>query len=265
LAYSGILGSLIPPSISGLIFAVVVGLPIFGVWFSVAGAGLLYILMLLITNYIYCRKKGYESSINRTKDSSKTLYKTFIKALPAIAVPIGLLGSIYGGVATPTTSTLLVSARQTAVIMFLICGSFSLSYALTVTGSVKVIGRSMLLLTDNKYMLILITEVLLLILGCFLDDTPIMILLGPLAYAILIPVGVHPYHLAAIFVSVCLIGLVTPPVGLVLYASSAISGLSVSSFLKEILIFFIPAIITILLITFFPQISFFLPKILGLM
>jgi C4-dicarboxylate transporter DctM subunit len=292
LAYSGILGSLIPPSISGLILAVVVGLPVFGVWMSVGGAGLLYILVLSTANYIYCKKKGYEPSYNKNKISLKILYKTFIKALPALVVPVGVLGSIYGGIATPTeagavgvlitlllgtfyyktiksfkqvTGTFLLSARQTAIIMFLVCASFSLSYCLTVTGSVKVIARSMLLLTDNKYLLLLLTEVLLLILGCFLDDAPIIILLSPMAYAILIPAGVHPYHFASIFVFTGLVGLVTPPVGVVLYAASTVSKVPVGNILKEISILFIPALIVLLIITFFPQICFFLPKIFGLM
>ncbi|MBA7566245.1 Sialic acid TRAP transporter large permease protein SiaM [subsurface metagenome] len=295
LAYSGILGSFIPPSISGLIYAIIVGLSVFTVWTAVCGAGLLYMLSLVVGHYILSKKRNYEhyDSFNDSFNESKeNLYKTFIKALPALIVPVGVLGSIYGGIATPTEAgsvgvliTLLLgifvyktiysvkqiikvlytSAVQTAIVMFLVCGSFSLSYSLTVTGVVKDIARSMLLLSSNKYILLLLTEGLLLILGCFLDDTPIMILLAPIASAILIPVGIHPYHLATVFVYVCLVGLVTPPVGTVLYAASAVSKVSIGKILKELLIFFIPALVILLLITFFPQISFFLPKLFGLL
>jgi len=294
LAYSGILGSLIPPSISGLIYANVVGLSIFSVWLAVAGAGLLYILSLVVSNYVFCKRRAYEQrddSFKKFKEE-ENLFRAFIKALPVIFIPIGVLGSIYMGIATPTEAggigilisfllgifyyktiysvkqfkkVIYTSASQTAVVMFLVCASFSLSYALTVTGSVKAIARSMLLISNNKYILLLLTEGLLLILGCFLDDVPIMVLLGPIASAILVPVGIHPYHLATIFVFLCLVGLVTPPVGVVLYASSAVSGVPVGNMLKEILVFFIPALVVLVLITFFPQISFFLPKLFGLL
>ena len=291
LAYSGILGSMIPPSISGLIYAIVVNLSVFTVWMSVCGAGLLYTLSLLITNYIISKKRNYES-YDVSKESRGDLYKSLIKALPALIIAVSVLGSIYGGIATPTeagvvgifftlllgifyyktiysvkqfTKVLYISAYQTAIVMFLVCSSFALSYSLTVTGTIKAIAQTMLMLSSNSYILLLLTSGLLLVLGCFLDDTPIMILLGPIVSAILIPVGVHPYHIATIFVYVCMIGLVTPPVGAVLYGASAVSGINVGNILKELIIFLIPAMVILLLLVFFPEISFFIPKLLGLL
>jgi len=291
LAYSGILGSLIPPSITGLIYALIVDLSVFTVWMSVCGAGLLYVLTLVIGNYIFSKKRNYDNR-DVSKGSRGDLYKSFIMAVPGLIIAVGVLGSIYSGIATPTEGgvvgifftlllgifyyktiysvkqfikVLYISTYQTAVVMFLVCASFALSYCLTVTGSIKAIAQTMLLLTSNKYILLLITEGLLLVLGCFLDDVPIMVLLGPIASAILIPIGINPYHLATIFIFVCLVGLVTPPVGVVLYAASAISGISVGDVFKEIIIFFIPAMVVLLLLTFFPEISFFIPKLLGLL
>ena len=293
LAYSGILGSLIPPSISGLIYAIVVGIPVFTTWLAVAGAGILFAAVLLIGNFIISKKRNYEV-YDASKESYNiaSLIKSFFITLPALLVPIGVLGSIYGGIATPTEAgsvgslitiilgvfyyktltsfqqlvqVLYKSAYQTAIVMFLICASFSLSHALITTGILKAITYSMLLLTENKYVLLLLTELLLLILGCFLDDTPIMVLLGPIAASILIPVGIHPFHLAAVFVFTCLLGLVTPPVGTVLYASSAVTGVPVGNIIIEIFSFFLPALIALLLITFFPAIVLFLPKVVGLL
>jgi len=292
LAYSGILGSLIPPSISGLIYAIVVGLPVFTTWIAVAGAGILFASVLLVGNYIISKKRNYEAyDASKESFTPSDLIKSFFITLPALLVPIGVLGSIYGGIATPTEAgsvgclltiilglfyyktitsfkqilqVLYRSAYQTAIVMFLICASFSLSHALITTGILKSITYSMLLLTDNKYILLLLTELLLLILGCFLDDTPIMVLLAPIAASILIPVGIHPFHLAAVFVFTCLLGLVTPPVGTVLYASSAVTGVPVGNIIVEIFSFFLPALTALLIITFFPAIVLFLPKIFGL-
>jgi C4-dicarboxylate transporter DctM subunit len=297
LAYSGILGSLIPPSITGLIYAVIVGLPVLTVWIAVGGAGILYALLLVFANHLISKKRNYEvyNTLKESEESlsspSSNLKNTFFKTFPALLVPIGIIGTIYGGIATPTESgsigalitlilglfyyktitsfkqisrVLFASAYQTAMVMFLMCASFSLSHVLITTGIIKKITIVMLLLTDNKYILLLLTELLLLILGCFLDDVPIMILLAPIATSILVPIGVHPVHLAVIFVFCVMIGLVTPPVGSVLYASSAVTGVPVGSIIKNIFLFLWPALVVLLIITFVPSIALFLPKIFGL-
>lgn len=296
LAYSGILGSLIPPSITGVVYAILLNLPILGVWTAVGGVGLVYGLGLLVTNIIIAKKRGYES-IYSEDDSEEVkpnngFKKSFIKVFPALMIPIGVFGAIYGGIVTPveagaagTFVTLLlgifyyktiqsfrhfikiiyISSYQTAVIMFLVCASFSLSYVFISTGSIKHVTNSMLMLTNNKYILLLLVEGLLLITGCFMDNLPAMIILAPIGSAILLPLGIHPYHLASVIIYVCLVGLVTPPVGTVLYAASAIANVSVGNMLREILIFFIPTIIILFLITFFPCISLFLPKLFGLL
>jgi len=291
LSYSGILGTLIPPSISGLVFAIVINLPVLTVWVTVGGVGILFALILLISQYIVAKKNNYELSENKAKESSAGLLKSFIVALPALFVPLSILGTIYGGIATATEAgvmgvlaTVLLgvfyyktitsfkqimqaiynSALQTAVIMFLICASFTLSHTLTTTGVVKLMARTMLLMTDNKYVLLLLIELLILFLGCFLDDGPIMVLLGPIAAAILIPIGVHPFHLAAIFVFTGILAMVTPPVGIVLYAASDIVGVPFGEAIMEVWKFFLPALIVLLVITFLPEIVLFLPKILNL-
>lgn len=297
LAYSGILGTLIPPSVSGLIYAIIVGLPVLGVWMATLGVALVYLVALFTTNLVITNKRKYETSFVTNKNVSRNeVFSSFLKALPALFIPIGILGSIYGGIATPTeagsigviiailvtvvfyrrynnnllsfkffTGILYKAAYQTAIVMFLICASFSLSYVLTSTGIIKDIASMICKVSDNKYVVLFLVEALLLVLGCFLDDTPIMILLAPLASTILIPLGIHPYHLAAIFVFTCVVGLVTPPVGTVLYAASAISKMNVFSSIKEILIFFIPAIVVLLIVTLFPEISLFLPRLLKLL
>ena len=298
LGFSALLGTLIPPSISGLVYAIIVGLPVLGVWMATLGAGLIYLVTLLLVNFIICNKRKYESSpIGVNKNISiNEAFKTFLIALPALFIPIAILGSIYGGIATPTesgslgvlaiilvilffnklyknslslkffTEIIYKAAYQTAIIMFLICASFALSYVLTSTGTIKSIADIIVRTSSgNKYVAILLVEALLIILGCFLDDAPIMILLAPLASTILIPMGFHPYHLAGIFVFTCVVGLVTPPVGTVLYSAAAISKMNVIDSLKEIMTFFIPALTVLLIITFFPAITLFFPKLLKLM
>lgn len=293
LAYSGTLGTLIPPSITGLIYAVITSIPVLTIWVAVAGAGILYTATLMLANYLISKKHNYEV-YDAVKESLEniSLKKSFFKAAPALIVPVGVLGSIYGGIATPTESgsigclatfllgtfyyktvksvkqisqVIFESAYRTAVVMFLMCASFSLSHVLVTTGTIKKITTSMLMISDNKYVLLLLTELLILLLGCFLDDAPIILLLGPIANAILIPVGVHPVHLAVIFVFTTVVGLVTPPVGSVLYASSAVTGVPVGEIIMEIFSFLIPSLAVLLIITFFPSVCLFLPKLIGLL
>lgn len=292
LAYSGILGSLIPPSIAGLVYASIVNLSVFTTWMSVAASGISFAIVLMIANYIISKKRKYDVDIDSESEAnSMSMLKSFLVALPSLLVPISVLGVIYGGIATPTEAgsigslvviilgvfyyKKIVSLKQifkafyeaaysTAVIMFVILGSFALSHALTTTGLIKILANSMLLITDNKYLLLLLTELLLLILGCFLDSIPIIVLLGPFANTILIPAGIHPFHLATAFLFTCMVGLVTPPVGTSLYAACSVSKTDVGDMLKDIYVLFIPAFVALLIITFFPSISLFIPKILGL-
>lgn len=289
LAYSGILGSLIPPSISGLIYALITGQSVMAVWMATMGAGFLYFIVLSVVNYLLAKNRGFEVSVEKI-DKKKERSFNILKTLPAALVPISILGGIYGGVVTATEagalgafvvlllglfyyktihsikqllSVLYISSYQTASIMFLVCGSFVLSNIMVSSLATKAIGNALLGLTGNKYIVLLLTELLLIILGCFMDDIPIMILLAPIASIALLPLGFHPLHIAGCFVLVCLIGLVTPPVGQVLYASSTVSGESIDSFLKDIYIFFVPAFISILIVTFIPEITLFFPRLLN--
>lgn len=292
LSYSGILGTLIPPSITGLVYAVIVDLPVLTVWLAVGSAGIIFVIALLILNYMVSRRRKYEV-FDKTKDfiSLQDLIKSFFISLPALLVPIGVLGSIYAGIATPTESgaigvlvTIIIgvfyyktlysikqiyeglykSACTTAVIMFLIATSFSLAHVLTSTGILKEIARNMLLISNNKYVLLFLIELLLLFLGLFLDDAPIKVLLAPLATSILVPIGIHPIHLAAVFCFVCIVGMVTPPVGIALYAAMSVVGVKMSDIFFEIFKFFIPVILVLLIISFFPFIVLSVPKIFGL-
>lgn len=293
LAYSGILGALIPPSISGIIYALITRSSVMVVWMSLLGAGLTYLLVLVFAHLLFARIRKYdieeigEESNKRTKEN----YKFYIKALPSILVPLSILGGIYGGVVTATEagalgsfvvillglfvyksirshkdifSSVYISVNQTANIMFLVCGSFVLSYIITSTSVGMHLGYLAVELISNKTAVLLLTELFLVILGFFMDDNAIIIILAPIAAATLLPIGIHPCHLAGCFVLVGLIGLVTPPVGVVLYSASTVADVRVERFLKEIYLFFIPAIISILLVTFIPGITLFFPKLFHL-
>jgi C4-dicarboxylate transporter, DctM subunit len=292
LSYSGILGTLIPPSIAGLIYATIVNISVLTTWMAVASSGIIFAAILMISNYIISKKRKYDISTDSESElNSVSTVKSFFTALPSLLVPVGVLGAIYGGIATPTEAgivgslivlilgvfyykkiisikqvfkALYVSAYKTSIIMFVILGSFALSHSLTTTGVVKVLANSMLTLTDNKYLLLLLTEIILLVLGCFLDSIPIIVLLAPFASSILIPAGIHPFHLANAFIFTSMVGLITPPVGTSLYAASSVSNTDVGDMLKDIYILFIPSIITVFIITFVPAISLFIPRLLGL-
>ena len=296
LAYSGILGSLIPPSVSGLIYALITNQSVLNVWMATMGAGILYFILLSLAQLLLSRIKGYEISskkmINKKIGDSKKIGDfNLTRSLPAVLVPVSILGGIYGGVVTATEagalgsfvtlllglfyyktirskklilSVLYESAYQTACLVFLVCASFVLSNIMVSSLATKSIVQSLLSLTGNRYGVLLIVELLVLILGCFMDDTPIMTLLAPIASAILLPLGFHPLHVAGVFVLICLIGLITPPVGQVLYAASMISKEPIDRCLKDVYIFFIPALISIFLVTFIPGITLFFPRLFNL-
>lgn len=291
LAYSGILGSLIPPSITGLVYAIIAGLPVFRVWIAVCGVGILYALLLIIVNIIISKKRNYEST-NIFRDNSEQnnrMFKNISKVLPAFIVPVSVLGSIYLGISTPTEAgsigilisillgvfyyksitslkqimkVIFISSYQTATIMFLVCASYSISYVMTSTGVINYLINYVNTLGLSGYSILIVFEAILLFTGTFMDDLPVMILLAPIATMILVPMGIDPYHIATTFIFVSLVGAVTPPVGTVLYISSSLGNVSVGTMLKDLIIFFIPTLVLIIMITFIPFFSHYLVNLL---
>lgn len=212
-----------------------------------------------------------------------------VKAIPGLLIPVIILGGIYGGIFTPTEAgavasvyalivgvfvyreltwkdmpkVFLESGVSTAVIMFIVGVASLFSYVITVEGVADRISAAVLGVTDNKYLILAAITIVLLIVGAFVDAISAFYLFIPILVPILIGVGVDMTTIGVFMTVNLAIGLFTPPVGLNLYVGAGIEKVKLEEVLRGVVPFLICAIIALLLITYIPAISNWLPDLLG--
>jgi tripartite ATP-independent transporter DctM subunit len=200
-----------------------------------------------------------------------------------------ILGGILGGVFTPTEASavaavyafivalfilktmgwadlpkvLTKAAMTTSVVLLLVGAAMAFKTVVSLSHTPEILANFILGLSDNPYILLFLINVLLFIVGMFLDAGPAIIILGPILGPIFTDLGVHPVHFAIIMSVNLTVGLATPPMGLVLFVTSSVSGERVETIAKAILPFLLVQVIVIFLITFVPQISLFMPQLFG--
>ena len=284
---AGINGSMIPPSINGLTYAIVNNLSVAYVFIATLVPGILYAICLSIAAVIISRKRHYKASEEHFSFNRTT--KTFFRALPALIVPISLIVLIYGGIATPTESGALAvfvalllgfvgyrtlnlesfkeamvdTCISTGTIMFLIASSFILSYSFSMSGITFVITNFFWSVSESPQFLFLIVILILLALGTILDAQAIIIIFSPVVAEIFAPLEVDPLHLAGVYIFACLIGLIIPPVASGLVVGCAVGNEKLLVVTKELLPFLGVAVFSLVLITYIPEIILFLPRLLG--
>jgi len=284
---SGINGSMIPPSINGLTYAIVNEMSVADVFIATAVPGILYATMLSITSVFISRKRGYKASTGHFSAANST--RLFIKAAPALTIPLLLIVLIYWGIATPTESgavalfgaivlgafgyqtlklkdfsrALVNSCISTGTIMFLVASSFVLSYSFSMSGISQDITNFFWSFSDNANVLLAVVLVVVLALGTILDAQAIIIIFSPIVVEIFKPLGVDPLHLASVYVFGCLIGLMIPPVASALVVGCSVGREPLLAVIRELLPFLGAAIVTLYICAYVPELSLWLPRLLG--
>ena len=285
-ATAGTIGVIIPPSIPFVIYCVVAQASIGDMFIAGIVPGIMIGAALMLVSYITARKRGYLSSTERP--NVKTVWKAFREAVWALIVPVIILGGIYGGIFTPT------EAAVVAVVYSVIIGKFvykeldgkSLYECLRVSGLINggmefMIGFSMAFanylamnqipaqiaawlsgISGSPLLLLLIINVFLLVLGCFVDNIAAVIILTPILLPVVEAIGVDPIHFGIIITVNLACGFITPPYGINLFVASAISGESIENISKEIIPPFLAMVACLLLFTYFPSISLGLVNLL---
>ena len=211
------------------------------------------------------------------------------RAILPLLTPVIILGGILGGVATPTEASALAvayaaflglfvlgtmqwselstvltkSAITSAVVLLLVGAAMAFKTVVSLSYAAENLANWILTLTSDPLMLLLLINILLFIIGMFLDAGPAIIILGPILAPIFINMGIHPVHFAMIMSVNLTVGLATPPMGLVLFVASSVSGVKVETISKAILPFLAVEVFVIFLITYFPIISLGIPSWLG--
>ncbi|TCS43724.1 TRAP transporter large permease [Reinekea marinisedimentorum] len=282
-------GLLIPPSNSLIVFSVVSGGTSVAALF-IAGyiPGILMGLSCMVVAYVIAKKKGY--GVQHTAHTSmREKLITVWQALPSLGLIIVVIGGIIGGVFTATEGaciavlyalilslcyrsisladckTICIETTEiTGIMLFLIGASTIMSWAMAFTGLPTMISDWMLSISDNPIIIFIMMNVILLIVGMFMDLTPALLIFTPIFMPIAADLGMHQIHFAMMIIFNLCIGIATPPVGTALFVGCSVSEAKIEDVIKSILPFCAVLMITLMLITFIPAISLFLPRLFGL-
>ncbi len=176
-----------------------------------------------------------------------------------------VLSLIYGNIKTKDfPDILLASAKTTAIVMFLICTSMAMSWLFSFESIPQLMSSFLLEQFSNKFVIFLIINIILLVIGTFMDITPAVLIFTPIFLPVVTALGMHPVHFGIVMVLNLCIGLCTPPVGTILFVGSGVANISVSQVIKPLLPFLAIMIIVLLLVSYIPEISMILPKLFNL-
>jgi tripartite ATP-independent transporter DctM subunit len=158
---------------------------------------------------------------------------------------------------------LLKTVETTAIVMILIGTSTAMSWILSYENIPQTISTTLIALTDSKIIILLIINMILLIVGTFMDMTPAVLIFTPIFLPVATQLGIDPIHFGIMMVLNLCIGLCTPPVGSVLFVGCSIAGTSITSLIKPLLPLYVAMIVALMLVTYIPEISLFLPRLFG--
>ena len=280
-------GLLIPPSNVLIVYSLASGGASIAALF-LAGyiPGILTGLLLMLVASFWARKKGYKVG---KRSTFKNIIRTFIDAVPSLFMLVVVIGGIVTGIFTATEASaiavlysvvlgfiykeitfgklpqiLLDSSATTAIVMLLIGASMSMSWALSFENIPQDISTGLLSISDNKIIILLIINLLLLFVGIFMDMTPAVLIFTPIFLPVVIKLGLDPVHFGIIMILNLCIGLCTPPVGSVLFVGVGIANTTIEKVIKPLLPLFVVMIIALFLITYLPQLSLWLPGLFDL-
>ena len=282
-------GLLIPPSNSLIIYSLVSGGTSVAALFM-AGyiPGILWGLGVMVVAFFIAKKRGYKN--NAERPTFMQALKIFLDALPSLSLIVIIIGGIIRGIFTATEGAaiavvyslllsmlfyksikikdlpriLLESINMTAMIVFLIGVSSIMSWVLAFTNVPTYITQLILGISDNPVIILLIMNVLLLVVGTFMDLTPAILIFTPIFLPIAQNLGMDTIQFGIMLVFNLCIGTITPPVGNTLFVGCRVAKTKIEGVIKNILPFYVSIFVVLMLVTFIPAISLFLPRIMGM-
>jgi len=281
-------GLLIPPSNVLIIFALASGGTASVAALFIAGyiPGILVGVALMIMVYIYAVKKKLPRA---PRVGFKKLFLDFRRAILSLTLLIIVVGGIVVGIFTATEAAaiavvyamilgfinrelkfsdfkplLLRSAKTTAIVMFLIATSMAMSWLFSFEGIPQLLTSTLLDNVSNPIVIFLMINIILLIVGTFMDMTPAVLIFTPIFLPVAMALGMHPVQFGMIIVLNLCIGVCTPPVGTLLFVGSGVAKVPVTKVIKPLLPLLAVMVLVLMLITYFPELSLWLPRALGL-
>lgn len=293
-ASSGELGVIIPPSIPMIIFALTAGVPVSIGELFLAGIlpGLLVAGGLMLTVYLVSKRKGY----GRAKPGASGdglgpqpgVWESFKAAILPLMLPVLILGGIYGGVFTPTeaaaaavcfaliigvvvfrtitveklVTALRSSLLNTVVILLIISSASVFGWVLTANRIPELISQVFVSISDNPLVFLLLINLLLLLVGMFLETGAAITVLAPILTPVALKMGIDPIHFGIVMIVNLAVGMTTPPVGVNLFVACQVAGLRIEHIIRSMLPFYLSLLICLAIITYLPGLSLWLPQLL---
>ncbi len=280
-------GLLIPPSNVMITFSLVSGGTSVAALFM-AGyiPGILWGLACMIVIFCIAKKRGYRSS---TTFTAKEKWNIFLQALPCLLLIIIVIGGIIKGIFTATEGSVVAvvyslllslfgyksikvkdlpqilkdSAEMTGIIIFLIGVSSIMSWVMAFTNIPALVSSGLLSISNNRYVILLMINVILLVVGTFMDMTPACLIFTPIFLPVCQELGLNTVHFGIMMIFNLCIGTITPPVGTTLFVGVKVGGGKIETVIRQLLIYFAAIFAVLLLVTYIPQISLWLPSLMG--
>ena len=287
-AASATIGPIFPPSIPMVVYAMLTGASVGALFMGGMVPGILLALFLCVYIVFIARKRNYPRS---EPIALKAYLKFLLKAIWALLTPVILLGCIYSGITTPTEAgaiaglyTILVSAiiyktmgwkelkkvlfdtvKGTGGVTIMIGAASAISFIFAKEGLGVTIGNWLLSLCHSQWSFLILTNVVVLILGMFIDTSVIQLVMIPILWPVAQQLGINVVHFGLVFTFNTMLGLSTPPFGMLLFITSSTSGTPLKDVIKEIMPMIVVMLLELILITFVPNVVLFLPKMFGMM
>ncbi|GLT13360.1 C4-dicarboxylate TRAP transporter large permease protein DctM [Vibrio algivorus] len=284
---AGTLGILIPPSIVMVVYAAATESSVGKLFMAGVIPGTLLGLGLMVAIYIIARKKNLPAM---PRASLKEWLSSARQAAWGLLLMVIILGGIYSGMFTPTEAAavaavyagfialfvykditikqcpnvLLEAAKLTVMLMFIIANAMLFAFVLTTEQIPQTIAAWMINLGLSPWMFLLLVNIILLLAGNFMEPSAIILILAPILFPIAVELGIDPIHFGIIMVVNMEIGLITPPVGLNLFVTSAVTGMPLSATIRAALPWLMILLVFLMIITYIPAVSLWLPNALGM-
>jgi tripartite ATP-independent transporter DctM subunit len=286
-AASAIIGPIIPPSVIMVIYAVMVQVSVADMFLAGLLPGILMGAALMVMSYWLVRT-GRVVAPPTQPMSFPRLGGSFLRALPALAAPIMLTVGLLAGVATPTelgaltvvyaaalgfaqrelkVSDVIGAARETlttcGVLVFIIACAVPFGWIVATSQAPMKLAALLTSISDNKFVILMIINVALLVIGCFMETTAILLIATPTLFPTVVALGIDPVHFGIVLIVNLLVGTLTPPFGVILFIMMDIAKVSLAQMTRAVMPFYVPLLLTLLIVTYWADFVLAVPRLFG--